>query len=332
MCSRGVLCLLLLTGLTGGEAAVSPLGSYGADPDQVSVSGLSSGAYMTVQMQVAHSKTFMGAGVVAGGPYFCAQNLATKAVGECMESPGKINVGYLQQVTRNTAATLTIDPVSNMYNHRVYLFSGTHDTVVVQGVMEKLQEYYTDFVNSANVKTQFSLAAGHAFITDDYGNACSANADPYISDCNSNEAYNILNHVYGGNLLKPNAFASQTGTLYEFDQTDFVNAGLNSMDTSGYIYVPGGCNRANSNCKVHVVFHGCLQGKESVGDEVPTYTGYNEVADLNDIIVIYPQAVTKALGNPNGCWDWWGYTGSDYASKLGNQIKAVKGMVDRVLA
>lgn len=46
------------------------LGSYGADPNQVSVSGLSSGAYMTVQMQVAHSKTFMGAGVVAGGNLF----------------------------------------------------------------------------------------------------------------------------------------------------------------------------------------------------------------------------------------------------------------------
>lgn len=32
--------------------------------------------------------------------------------------------------------------------------------------------------------------------------------------------------------------------------------------------------------------------------------------------------------NPNGCWDWWGYTGSDYSNKKGSQIKAIFDMVN----
>jgi hypothetical protein len=36
--------------------------------------------------------------------------------------------------------------------------------------------------------------------------------------------------------------------------------------------------------------------------------------------------------NPRGCWDWWGYTGPQYANKAGPQIRAVKAMVDRLAA
>ena len=28
--------------------------------------------------------------------------------------------------------------------------------------------------------------------------------------------------------------------------------------------------------------------------------------------------------NPQGCWDWWGYTGNDYATQDAEQIQAVK--------
>lgn len=42
---------------------------------KASVSGVSSGAYMAVQLHVAYSETFMGVGSIAGGPYFCAENM-----------------------------------------------------------------------------------------------------------------------------------------------------------------------------------------------------------------------------------------------------------------
>jgi poly(3-hydroxybutyrate) depolymerase len=54
------------------------------------------------------------------------------------------------------------------------------------------------------------------------------------------------------------------------------------------------------------------------------------VAASNGIIVLYPQ-VANSTANPNGCWDFWGYTGASYLSKDGPQMRAVKAMVDRLL-
>jgi poly(3-hydroxybutyrate) depolymerase len=34
--------------------------------------------------------------------------------------------------------------------------------------------------------------------------------------------------------------------------------------------------------------------------------------------------------NPKGCWDWWGYTGSDYHTRNGVQVRAVRAMIDAV--
>ncbi len=56
---------------------------------------------------------------------------------------------------------------------------------------------------------------------------------------------------------------------------------------------------------MHIVFHGCLQGKYNIGNIFADKTGYNQVADDNDIIIIYPQAKATSVSNPNGCWDWW---------------------------
>ena len=36
--------------------------------------------------------------------------------------------------------------------------------------------------------------------TIDYGNACTVSRSPYISKCNYNAAFEILNHIYGGGL------------------------------------------------------------------------------------------------------------------------------------
>ncbi len=49
------------------------LAGLNVDTSQISVVGLSSGAAMATQMHVAFSKTFMGAGIVAGVPYYCAE-------------------------------------------------------------------------------------------------------------------------------------------------------------------------------------------------------------------------------------------------------------------
>jgi poly(3-hydroxybutyrate) depolymerase len=70
-----------------------------------------------------------------------------------------------------------------------------------------------------------------------------------------------------------------------------------------------------------------------VGEEFVRYAGYNAWADTNNLIVLYPQVIKRfspSTWNPRGCWDWWGYTGLDYHTQSGAQIRAVKGMIDRL--
>ena len=66
----------MLSGLSGLRAqAVDGLASYAADRAAVSVSGVSSGGYMAQQYHVAHSRQVMGAGILAAGPWNCAETV-----------------------------------------------------------------------------------------------------------------------------------------------------------------------------------------------------------------------------------------------------------------
>ena len=67
------------------------------------------------------------------GPFWCAQDNLSVAMTACMENPALIVVSELVSITYMTALSLAIDNPINMKNDPVYLFSGTGDSVVVQG-------------------------------------------------------------------------------------------------------------------------------------------------------------------------------------------------------
>nr|WP_088958985.1 hypothetical protein [Variovorax sp. HW608] len=307
-----------------GHAATAavPLPALGANSAEVSVSGLSAGGFMAVQLHVAYSATFKrGAGVVAGGPYYCAEGSIVNATGRCMSHSSSIPVSSLVSTTNSWASSGTIDPVSNLANSKVYLYSGTSDNTVVQAVMNDLQTYYQSFVPTANTFYKNNIGSGHAMITDDYGSSCSTTASPYINNCGFDLAGDILQYLYGALNARNNGTLS--GTFTEFNQTDFVSG--HGMAATGWIYVPQSCN--SSSCRVHVVLHGCKQNYSDIGDKYVRDTGYNRWADTNNIILIYPQTSTAAT---NSCFDWWGYDNANYAKKSGPQMAAIKAMVDRV--
>jgi len=81
-----VLALVATVAATTARAAPR-LGGHGADLSETSVSGVSSGGYMAVQFHVAHSRLVKGAGVLAGGPYYCAQGSVWTATYNCL-APG----------------------------------------------------------------------------------------------------------------------------------------------------------------------------------------------------------------------------------------------------
>jgi poly(3-hydroxybutyrate) depolymerase len=358
---RAVALLLLASACAAGSAqAADPLGRFPVDPQQVSVSGISSGAFMANQLHVAHSAGIMGAGIVAGGLYGCAVDklsdqgvtgLASLATGPCMTAPGLLKpVDAYAQLISDLAAKGWIDPPSNLARSRVYLFTGKADVVVNPKTVELGANLYQALgVPTAQVRFRDQdlpgAGAGHSWVTKAFGNQCDANASPYINRCDYDQAGDVLQTIYGP--LQPPA-ASPGGRIAAFDQKEFVAGGAtaaNGLWDTGYLYVPKACEgNAAQPCRLAVVLHGCLQSAEVLGAEFYTKIGVNEWADTNGIVVLYPQAHATTVAdlpvqnastafntNPAGCWNWWGYASDNqFLTKQGVQIGAIWSMVQRL--
>ncbi len=353
--------LLAAVACFGGHAsAADPLGRFPADPAQVSVAGISSGAFMANQLHVAHSAGLVGAGIVAGGPFGCAVDrvtsdgvsaLASLAIGPCMSVPTLLKpVASYARIVADLAAKGWIDPPGNLARSRVYLFTGQADKVVNSKVVELGASLYRTLGVPASQITFRDRdlpgpGAGHSWVTRNFGNACDANASPYINNCNYDQAGDMLQSIYG--RLEPPAVRPD-GRIVAFDQTEFVPGAAtaaNGLSDTGYLYVPKACEAGMAGpCRLNIVLHGCLQSAERLGAEFYTRIGVNEWADTNRIVVLYPQAhattvaelpvqsVLSALNiNPEGCWNWWGYSSdAQFLTKQGVQINAIWSMVRRV--
>jgi poly(3-hydroxybutyrate) depolymerase len=330
--------------LAAAARAADPLPALGAEGSAVTVSGISSGGYMAVQFHVAHSSVVKGVGVLAAGPYYCAQGSVYTAYYNCM-TPGTWTplpeVEYLKGRAEVFARARSIDPTGNLAGARVWLFSGINDRTVYPAVVDALRRFYALFqIAPERLALVKDRPAGHAMVTESVGGACPVTAPPFINDCDFDAAGALLGHLLG-TLERP--AAAESGRIIRFDQKTFAGGDAYSigMADSGYAYVPRACEAAQ--CRVHVAFHGCRQSVETIGERFVREAGYNRWADANRLIVLYPQTITRNgwgmaglrpsfIFNPRGCWDWWGYTGARYVTKAGPQIAAVKAMVDRLAA
>jgi predicted peptidase len=321
--------LVAAAAFANSTSTTKPLGSYKIS--DVTVSGLSAGAYMATQMHVAYSETISGAAVFAGGPYYCAEANMNKALTSCMTGlPTLPDVDYSVSYTNTHSDKKDIDSVDNLKDDAVYLFSGKRDTTVNPNVMKALESYYVKVgVPAASIKTNFDMEAAHTFPTLDYGNECVVSKDPYISKCNFDGAGAALEHLYGASAVSRASVVKDN--LWAFDQTPFYKGTSTSLDKTGYVYVPTSCQEG-TDCHLHVSFHGCEQGASVVGTDYVEHTGFNEWAEGSSTIVLYPQVVTTLGTNPNGCWDWWAYTNKDYALKAGVQMQFVKDLIDELTA
>jgi poly(3-hydroxybutyrate) depolymerase len=318
-------------------AGAQPLPRLQADAEPLTVSGLSSGGYMAVQLAVAHSKRIRGVGVFAGGPYYCVGLNPLRAETVCMKG-APLGADSVREARRLAAIGL-IDAPENLKNIRAWLLAGSADATVVGPVVEAARDFFAEF-KPASVQYRLDAGLGHGMPTDGHGVACAATAPPYLNNCANAAAAQMLASLIPGVA----GHSGPAGTLERFDQGEFIPFwrrvwGLASLDSRGYVYVPPQC-RQQTRCRVHVALHGCRQGAAVVGEEFVRNAGYNEWANQHDTIVLYPQAKPSEPStmawwlpfNPRGCWDWWGYTGTDYAVKSGVQISAIMAMVDRLAA
>lgn len=349
----------------------------GLDRAAVTVSGLSSGAFFAHQMHVAFSGLVDGAGLVAGGPYGCAEppdepwwlfvhpygrtitaiSVCTRLGRDSVEGwaawwglpPQAPDVEHSIAQIDLARASAAIDDPANLANDRVWLFSGARDTVVPAATMAALAAFYRRAgVTGDRLVVVDGVPAGHGMPVDEFAGesrfrklGCDEQAPPFIIDCDRDAAGELLRH------LLPDGFADAPAEprrerLTGFDQREFFDPGdaTASLADIGQVYVPEACLASGSGCRLHVAFHGCGQNTDSVGDDFVWDAGYNRWAEANRIVVLYPQirAWTPALdpfgwtGNPAGCWDWWGYSGDDFARRSGTQMQAVRAMIARLRA
>lgn len=323
---------------------LAELPRLGVAAEQIAVAGLSSGAYMAGQFQIAHSRAVSGAGLIAGGPYGCAesptaqllpwpasvpQNLA-RALARCMAADvfAVPDPERLAARARALASAGAIDPIAGVLDDRIYLFSGGADRTVSRAVVEAARRFYEALgVPPAQILFDAHRDAGHGVLTREVGNACEASRAPYVNDCDYDQAGAILAHIYG-----PPAAVTDTlpqGDLALFDQGPYVR-GLShhDLDERGFVYVPRACRQA-VGCRLLIVFHGCGQSRERLGDRFVRNAGFTRAADLHRLVVLFPQ-VAASSGNPEGCWDWWGYTGPNWLTRSAAQIEAVWRMAVRL--
>ena len=235
-----------------------------------------------------------------------------------------------------------IDPVANMLFDKVYIHHGTDDTTVRPLASEKMAEYYQEFIGDPNnIVLKNDIAATHCITTDyDIGEftRCGVTNDKlYIEECGYDSVTAMFTHFFGSGIHVPNTPGSTPlGTLVKFDQTEFFpsnDAGAASMDDEGYVYVPANCIDGVMQCKLHIFFHGCSMNFDILGTDFITDSGLEEVADANNIIIMFPQTIKQTGGNPFGCFNWFGYNsdllGGAFAKKDAIQMKGVYDMLAR---
>lgn len=289
--------------------------------------GVSSGGYMAGQLHVAYSGTVRGIGIFSAGPYHCAKGALTTAQLACMYGVQGRDLAGLEQLTRDRSAQGVIDAADNLGGDPVYVYHGSNDQTVVRAVNDDLVTYYRDF--GADVAYDDTTGSGHAWVSPLGPVSCTTTASPYINDCGNDPEAAMLGHLLGS-VNPPTAGPATAGTLRTVDQNAYApggNAAAVSMDANGYVYVPDECE-SGASCRLLIALHGCKQSASAIGTTFVEKAYLNEYADTNQAIVLYPQAIPDAQrGNPNGCWDWWGYLGAgDYDTKAGPQMSTIMGM------
>lgn len=281
---------------------------------------------MAVQFHVANSNSVSGAAIFAGGPYYCAQELGlTLALTSCMKDPDLIVTDELVALAAGFATEGEIDSLDGLQDDVVLIYSGKLDTVVDPGVVKKTGDWYANL--GARVVPVFNVSSEHCMPTDNYGNACSTLGSPFISKCGFDGAGAALNTLLSLSQPRGAAVAANFKTI---DQSKFFPKLelVLGLDHTAYVYVPTNCQNGSTRCRLHMDFHGCNQEAASIGTVYVQHAGFAEWAETNNIIVLWPQAKSEPVINPKSCFDWWGYSSTEFPWKSAPQMETFQNMID----
>lgn len=319
-------CFSLFLLIAAATSAAESLSKLHIDKKAITVSGISSGAFMAVQLQVAFSSVFSGAASVAGGIYWCAEGDAQRAQTICMSQPANVNVADHVAQAQLWAQSGAIDSLENLRRHKIYIYASPKDAIIAPAHSQKLIDFYAA-LGSGPVYFENRIASAHGFPTLDQGNPCALGFLPWLLKCNYDGAGEILKNL-GAIAATAARGAAHSVALVKFDQQEFDPS--KSMFKDGWAYIPERC-KAGATCALHVALHGCQMNPDFIQDKFARNAGFNEWAEAGNVVVLYPQSAKKDKVNPYGCWDWFGFTGKNYSTKSGQQMAAIYAMIQRLV-
>lgn len=340
--SRTLAASLVLTGLAALPAVADTppdLPRLAIDASDISVIGVSSGGYMATQLAVAWPSRFQGLGVLAAGPWSCAQGALRLALGQCMtERLGKPNLDELAARRDGYLERDLVGRPADLARLRVFIWHGDEDEVVAPALSDTLAEQFRGWLDDPDEQLMLlhSEEIGHGWpiglrakpMQPSQLADCRQGGGSHLLACDLDIAGKSLAFLHG-DLEAPADTAG--GRLISFDQGDVADA--KGLADSGYLYVPDGCDEGG--CGLTMALHGCGMSAELIGDTFVRHNGLNEWADTNRRVVIYPQAETS-MANPQGCFDWWGFAESTWQldplhdSRQGTQVSALMAMISRL--
>lgn len=313
------LCTLFAAVLASQAQATSPL-PRGAQIDQVTVSGISSGAAMALQYAVAHSASVNGVAAIAGPSWACAKGFVSTAINDCM--CGRQPVPSALPLARELARSGAIDPLVNgrpQALNRGFIFHSPLDATVVASTGQASANFLASFIGAPPVVDNGNAGdgsnrAGHGIISPGGSDRCEAGPKDrsFVRQCGQDDnARDLFHALFPGVAQDPAKRLAQVSAtdIQAFDQRPFIREVTRSgeyiapdtlafffyptrserrqrldLATTGYFHVPPSCQAAGARCGLHIAFHGCKQQVR----EFALTTGYVHWAEQHKQIILFP--------------------------------------------
>lgn len=326
------LCTLLAAVQVSLAQPTSPL-PRGAKIDEVTVSGISSGAAMALQYAVAHSAGVNGVAAIAGPSWGCAKGFVSTAINDCM--CGRQQVPSALPMAQDMARSGAIDPLVNgrpQALSRGFIFHSPLDATVVASTGQASAAFLASFIGAPPVVDNGNTSddsdhAGHGIISPGGTDRCEASPKDrsYVRQCGQEDNARDLFHALFPEVQQDPARRLQqvsSADIQPFDQRPFIREVTRSgeyiapdalaffvypvrserrqrldMANTGYFHVPPSCRPAGARCGLHIAFHGCKQQVR----EFALTTGYVHWADLHKQIILFPAIDQSAAAVSEAC-------------------------------
>ncbi|MGB0661397.1 MAG: hypothetical protein ACPGNV_14635 [Mangrovicoccus sp.] len=249
-----------------------------------------------MQLHIAYSSHFIGAGVIAGGPYRAVESC--NEAGATVPISNMLNALYVAMTPLTAASapdvdkllglaktTENIDDLSNIAKQRMYIFTGTKDTKVNQHVGRTAEAFYRGLgVKQSNMLFVDNIPAGHSIITQNPEDSpLDTNKPPYINRSTKigpdgenvpiyddvpafTQSHDILDFIYQAEKPVP-AATSPAGKLLCVEQRQYAETetGKASLARFAYAYIPSKVHAKEAEALgVHIAIHGCKQGYDFI--------------------------------------------------------------------